>query len=191
MHAEIPDGGIIDIKLEEQKIINDRINELASLKAEAAKKASAKKGEHVSEDLIKNGKNRFIESEPKEIKTERMEVGTDGKITLNLKNSKTGKDSQIIIEKDKNIFLEVDNSSGAPQVTIKNDDFKKELMKYYLRDKGSPKAKKNYGVSEGEASTKLNDHALEVLNIYRAVPGTSVAVRSAEKIVIPVPTKPR
>jgi len=194
--AEIAEDGIMlnnflkyGIKLEEQKIINDRIKELASLKDETTKKTSAKKGEHASEDLTKKGKNRFLEPKPKEIKTQRMEVGTDGKITLNLKNSKTG-DSQIVIEKDENIFLEVDNSSGTPQVTIKNDDFKKELMKYYLRDKGSREAREKYDVSQEKTSTKLNDHALQVLNIYRAVPRTSVAVRSAERIVISVPTKP-
>ena len=139
--------------------------------------------------LIRNGKNRSLESKPKDIKTERMEVGTDGKITLNLKNSKTG-DSQIVIEKDKNIFLEVDNSSGTPQVTIKNKEFREELMKYYLSDKENIEARKKYDVSDETSKKKFNNDALQVLNIYRAVPSTKIAP-SDNRIIVPIPTKPR
>ena len=45
------------------------------------------------------------------------------------------------------------------------------------------KARDTYEVKEGDVS-KISTEALEVLNIYRAVPSTSVALKSVSNIVV-------
>ncbi len=120
----------------------------------------------------------------KEIEIERMKVGKDKTITLDLKGGKT--DSPIVIREGENKFLKVkvDDYSGKLQVEIKKDDFRKELMKYYLSGPGkNEEARTKYEAPEEKVDVVGKD-ALEVLNIYRAVPSTSIAARSASKVIV-------
>jgi serine/threonine protein phosphatase PrpC len=142
---------------------------------------------------------------------ERMKVEADGKITLDFKNSETGESDPVVIKPNKNKFVEVVKKSEGPEVRIKSEDFRKELMDYYEK-------KGDYKVSGIEEERKIGKEALEVLNIYRAVPSTSsvpknsvllnpesrivvgglskmpktsVALTSASRIVVVGPSKPR
>ena len=121
-----------------------------------------------------------------EIEIEGMKVGKDKTITLDLKDGGTGEDSSIVITKGENQFLKVkfDDSSGKPLVKIKNEDFRSELMKYYLSGPGKNEdARAKYEAPEEEMKGVGNE-ALEVLNIYRAVPSTSIALKSVSKVIV-------
>ena len=133
------------------------------------------------EESLENGSEEELSEE---IEIERMKVGKDKTITLDLKDGETGEDSQIVIKKDKNKFLEVDVSSGEPQVEIKNKEFRKELMKYYLSGPGKNEEARTKYEAPKEEMKKVGKEALEVLNIYRAVPSTSIAARSASKVIV-------
>jgi|GEM_PF-3438249 len=115
---------------------------------------------------------------------ERMRVEADGKITLDFKNSETGESDPVVIKQRQNRFVEVViENSEKPEVKIKSEDFRKELMDYYNK-------KNSYEVGEGKKAKNIGKDALEVLNIYRAVPSTScvprasVALNSASRIVV-------
>ena len=122
----------------------------------------------------------------KEIEIEGMKVSKDKKtITLSFKDSKGDKAAPITIDVKENKFLKVgDTSSGEPRVEIKSKDFRKELMKYYLSGPGkNEEARTKYEAPEEKVDVVGKD-VLEVLNIYRAVPSTSIAARSASKVIV-------
>jgi len=128
-----------------------------------------------------------------EIEIEGMKVKSSGEITLDLKDSKTGDNAPLVINANKNKFVEVDKKSERFEVQIESKEFRKELMQYYLsgsRERKSKEARRIYGV-DGEEERKFSKEALEVLNIYRAVPSTSVALRSLPCIVVGNPSKDR
>jgi len=112
-----------------------------------------------------------------EIEIEGMKAKSGGEIKLDLKDSKTGKPSPLVIKANENKFVEVVNKTEGLEVQIKSKEFREELMDYY-------KKKSSYEVGAGEKAKNIGKDALEVLNIYRAVPSTSVTLTSASPIVV-------
>ncbi len=138
------------------------------------------------------GFNPAVEETPdldSETKIEGMKVKSSGEITLDLKDSETGKDAPLVIGRNTNEFIkhvdweempfepEAMSKAGKNQILILNQEFRKELIDYYRKEG-------NYKVERGAEAKKIGKKALEVLNIYRAVPNTSIALRSASRVVV-------
>ena len=170
--------------------------EEVDLRSEGAKKPLSLKSKTEEVGNVEDGGKPLIKAAVEETpdldsetEIEGMKVKSSGEITLDLKDSKTGKDAPLVIGRKTNEFIkhvdweempfetEAMSKAGKNQILILNQDFRKELIDYYRKEG-------NYKVERGAEAKKIGKKALEVLNIYRAVPNTSIAVKSFSSIVV-------